>query len=223
MSTLLAGGIQAPGVATLIFSVAAALLALASAGRPASIRKTGVVALAVALLAILVVLRNGHALLAGVLLLAAFGETLLVQDRLAAYLSGLGIQLAVRVVYGALFFLGSRPQLFASQPWRAAIIVAIIVGAAWLLRRIWPYTGPLRWPALIYALIVLAMCAAGASVRSPWVLSGALLLAASDVGTAVDRFLRPSDEKMYLSTTRLTFLARYMGQALIALAGLGLI
>ena len=71
VSTLLAGGIEAPGVATLVFSAAAALLALASAGQPASVRKTGIAAMAMALLAILVVLRNGHALLTGVLLLAA--------------------------------------------------------------------------------------------------------------------------------------------------------
>ena len=223
MSAFLAGGVEAPDLATLIFSAAAALLALASAGGPASIRKTGIVALSMALLSILVVLRDGPLLLAGVLLLAAFGEMLLVQDRLSAYLSGLGVQLAVRAAYGTLFFSVSRPRLFVSEPWRGAVVVLVTLGAIWLLRRIWLHAGPLRWPALIYAFFVLAMCAAAAAVRPPSLLLGALFLAASDVELALDRFLRPRNENTPLSTVRLTFLARYLGQALLVLAGLGLI
>ncbi len=223
MTALLAGGLQTPGVATLVFSAVAALLALASAGRPPSIRKTGVSALAMALLGILVVLLDGHVLLAAALLLAAFGEALAVQDRLSAYLASLGVQLAVRAVYCVLFAFASQPALLGSAPWRSVAAVAVAAGAAWLLRRIWPFAGPLRWPALIYALASLAMCLTAATVAPPAVLAGAVLLSASDAGTAVDRFLRPRDRETPLSTLRLTFLARYLGQALVVLAGLGLI
>ncbi len=221
MSALLSGGIQAPVVATLVFSVASALLAVAAAGQPASIRKTGVSAMATALLAVLVVLRNGHPLLEGALLLAAVGEMLLVQDRLPAYLAALGVQLAVRVVYGTLFLLASQPQLLAG--WRSAVAVGVAAGASWLLVLVVPRAGPLRWPALIHGLLVVAMCALAAAVRPPWVLLGALLLAASDAAMAADRFLRSRSKETPLSTIRLTFVARYLGQALIVLAGLALI
>lgn len=223
MSDLLAGGVEAPGVATLVFSAAAALLALASADRPPSIRKTGVVALTMALLAVLVVLRNGHVLLVAALLIAAFGETLLVQDRLSAYLAGLGVQLALRAIYCVLFSFAGQPQLFGNQPWRAAAVVATAAAAVWLVNRIRPYAGALRWPAAIYALFTVMMCATAAAVPPPWVLLGAALLTASDAATAYGRFLSATDEEMSLPTIRLSFLARYLGQAVIVLAGLALI
>lgn len=223
MSALLAQGIQAPGLATLVFSAAAALMALASADRPPSIRKTGACAMAMALLGILVVLEDGYALLAAVLLLAAFGEALAVQDRLSAYLAGLGVQLAVRAAYCVLFALASHPELLATRPWRAAAVAVLAAGAAWLLRRVWPFAGPLRWPAAIYAFFTATMCATSATVEPGWVLAGAVLLAASDAGVAFDRFLRRRDRETPVSTIRLTFLARYLGQLLVVLAGLSLI
>lgn len=224
MSALLAGGIGSPDVATLVFSLAAAILYLAAAGQPPSIRKTGIAALPVALLAILLVLDRGYVVLIGALLFAAFAEMLLAQERLNAYLAGLGALLAVRVIYAVIFGLSALPVVVLNRErWRGIAVALVAIAVVWTVRRIWRHAGMLRWPAVIYALVVMAMCAAAAALPPPWVLAGAVLLAASDIGVAFGRFLLPADRQMPVQAVRLTWLARYCGQALIAFAALRLI
>lgn len=223
MNTFMNGGLQSPAVATLLFSAIAALLAILVAGQPVSARKTGAVALPLALLAILVVIEKGYVLLGGALLVSSFGEMLLVQDRLSAYVTGLGVMLAARVVYVVLFALGSHPAILVGEAWRGVVVALIIIAGIWFVRRIFYHAGPLRWPAVIFGFCDMLMCAAAAALHPISILAGVVVLVAADVETAFDRFLRPSDKETPVAGVRLTWFGRYLGQGLIVLTALRVI
>jgi len=223
MNPSLSGGLQSPIVATLVFSAVAALLALLMGASPASVRKTGIVALPIALLAALVLVVEGYVLLGGTMLVAAVAEMLLVQDRLAAYVTGLGVMLAVRVAYAVLFSLGTHSGLLTAEIWRGAAVVAIALAGAAFVWRVFPYAGPLRWPAVIFGIVDVVLCVAAAGLHPPFVFLGVVIVAAADVGTAAERFLWPSDRETPAAVVRLTWLGRYVGQALIALTALRII
>jgi uncharacterized membrane protein YhhN len=222
MTAVFAGGMQSPLTGTLIFSVVALLLGLVSIGNPVSLRRTVVMALPMLLLAVLVALGEGHEALILAAVLAAAGEALLVQERASAFVAGLGLFLAVRVIYAVLFILAADAALFAAGPWRilAAAIAVVVVAAA--LGRIWKHTGPLKWSAALYMLLLAIMCVAAAAIRPPVVFAGAAVLAISDIALAAERFLVPTDKDAPLAARRLTWLGRYVGQALIIFAAVGL-
>lgn len=69
-------------------------------------------------------------------------------------------------------------------------------------RRLWPNTGGMRWPVLLYIVVICVMVWRAATLvsvsglkiepsRGWWALSGAILFALSDSLLAFDRFIRP--------------------------------
>lgn len=223
MSALLADGIDSPVFATLAFSVIAAVLTLASLGRPASLARSLVPGLPVLFLAALAWLGQAHLALVAVLVVSALGEPLIDREAPARYLAGLGLFLAARVLYAVLFVLAADPALLASGIWRAGLIVVAAVGLGVAAKRLWARSGPLRWPMVIYGLLVLAMVAAAAMVRPAGIGIAALLLAGSDIGMAVNRFLTPTDAEPPAGRMRIVWLLRYVSQALIVFVALHLL
>lgn len=223
MNELLAGGIQSPPFATLIFSVAAALLCLATEGYPPSIRKTGVRFLPVALLAVLVVLYDGPILLVLALFFAAIGDVLLVQGQVRAFITGLGAFLAARVTLSVMFILFGSPLNAQAEPWRVVVVAVLMLATGLTVPRLWPYSGPLKWPIIVYAVVLVVMAAAASLVPPALVLAGIVLIVISDLMMGSERFLLPTDRKSPLWISRMTWLARYLGQAVIAFVTLGLV
>jgi uncharacterized membrane protein YhhN len=223
MNELLAGGIQSPPFATLIFSVAAALLCLATEGYPPSIRKTGVRILPAALLAILVILYDGPTLLIVALLFAAAGDALMVQGHVRAFVSGLGAFLASRVTLAVMFVLAASPVHAQAEPWRIVVVAVLMLAVGLTVPRLWPYSGPLKWPLVVYSIALVIMAAAASLVPPALILAGIVLIVVSDLMMGTERFLLPTDRKSPLWISRMTWLARYAGLAVIAFVALGLI
>lgn len=222
MSEIVAGGLESPPLATLVFSVAAAFLSLVIDGSEPSMRKTGIRILPVALLAILTVLYDKPIPLAIALLLGAVGDALLVQGHVRAFIGGLGAFLGERAILAVLFLLADQPLLARADPWRIVMLAAIVVAIGLVTPRAWPYTGPLKWPFAVYALVLVFFAGTAALVPPPLVLVGVILMIYSDMSLACERFLRPTEEKTPAWISRTTWLARYAGQAVIAFVAVGL-
>ena len=95
-------GVDSPQFGTMLFSVATALLSLFMTDRPASARKTGARAVAVALLAVLSLIQEGPLLLTGGLLAFAAGQAFLVQDDDRA--TGIGLICLICLSVGQLVY-----------------------------------------------------------------------------------------------------------------------
>ena len=83
------GGIEADANATLLFSLAAAVIYAFTAGWPPSLMRSAAKTLAILLLAALAFRQGGPPLLAVALLLSAAGDALLSRDGEQAFLGGL--------------------------------------------------------------------------------------------------------------------------------------
>lgn len=123
------------------------------------------------------------------LALSWWGDVLLLAQRSAVFLAGLGTFLLAHVVYA---------WAFASGPLHGG---ALLVGAALMLavgvivlRAFWPRLKPLyriAVPAYVAAIGVMCTLAIGAGVGSSawWLPAAALAFAASDISVARDRFI----------------------------------
>lgn len=223
MSGIMAGGLESPPLATLVFSLAAALLSFLVDGAEPSMRKTGIRILPVALLAVLVLLFDKPVPLAIAFLLGAMGDALLVQGHVRAFIGGLGAFLGERAILAVLFFLSDQPLLARADPWRIVVLAAVVIAIGLVTPRALPYAGPLRWPFAVYALVVVGFAGTAALVPPPLVLVGVILMIYSDLSLACERFLRPTKERTPSWISRTTWLARYAGQAVIAFVAIGLL
>lgn len=188
---LFPGGIESLSNGTLLLSVAAAIVyALIVNMRPMPLR-TAVKALAVALLAVLVFVENGPALLFGALVLSAGGDALLSRDGERMFLGGLASFLAAHCFYIALFYLnGGGLDVVLADTWRIAVVALIVVAALIMLVLLWRCVKPaLRLPIVAYEIAIATMGLAALSMHDAWVILGALLFIASDALLGLERFV----------------------------------
>ena len=193
------GAVTDTANATLLLSIAAALLYAFALETPPSPRRTAIKTLAVALLAVLVFIRSGPPLLIAALGLSAAGDAFLSRDGdERAFLAGLASFLAAHLAYVALFFLaGGSFGLMIAEPWRAVVALAVALFAVLMLARLWRAVTPdLRVPIAIYIVAILAMAVTALTVESPAVIIGALLFMASDAILAAEKFLMASSSPL---------------------------
>lgn len=188
------GGIEANANATLIFSLAAAVIYAFALGMPPRLARSAAKTLAVALLAVLALLKGGPLLLVVALALSAIGDAFLSRDGEKAFLGGLASFLAAHVVFVALFVRsGSGIGLLGAEPWRAAIALAMALFALVMLVALWRRVGPeLRMPVSVYIVAILAMGVSALTMNNIWVIGGAILFMASDGLLAAEKFLAPA-------------------------------
>lgn len=188
------GGIDANANATLVFSLAAAVIYAFALGMPPRLARSAAKTLAVAMLAVLALLQGGPLLLVAALALSAIGAAFLSRDGEKAFLGGLASFLAAHVVFVALFVRsGSGIGLLGAEPWRAAIAVAMVLFALVMLAALWRRVGPeLRVPVSVYIVAILVMGVSALTLNNLWVVGGAILFMASDGLLAAEKFLAPA-------------------------------
>ena len=132
----------------------------------------------------------GRLMLAG-LVLSLVGDVLLLSEKKAPFLAGMGAFAAAHVAYVAAFVVrGVAP--FATEGALVLSVPAIAIVLGWLLPKA---PSDMRAPVIGYAVVISAMVAAavgttvlhgGASITL-----GALMFYASDLSVARDRFVAP--------------------------------
>lgn len=191
MTMPFAGGIDANANATLIFSLAAAVIYAFTLGMPPTLARSAAKTLAVAMLAVLAALQGGPLLLVAALALSAVGDAFLSRDGEKAFLGGLASFLVAHIVYVALFLRsGGGLELLGAESWRGAIALAMAVFAIVMLAALWRRVGPgLRAPITVYVAAILAMGVSALTTSNFWVIGGAVLFMASDGLLATEKFL----------------------------------
>jgi uncharacterized membrane protein YhhN len=188
------GGIDADANATLVFSVAAAVIYAFSLDMRPRLALSAARTLAVGMLAVLASLQGGPWLLVAALALSAIGDAFLSRDGEKTFLVGLVSLLAANVLYVALFLRsGDGIGLLSAEPSRGAIAAAIVVFALAMLFALWRRTAPgLRIPVGVYVAAISAMGISALTVSNFWVIGGAILLMASDGLLVAEKFLLPA-------------------------------
>ncbi|RVB19788.1 lysoplasmalogenase [Mesorhizobium sp. M7A.F.Ca.CA.001.07.2.1] len=186
-----AGGIDANANATLIFSLAAAVIYAFTLGMPPTLARSAAKTLAVAMLAVLAGLQGGPLLLVAALALSAAGDAFLSRDGEKAFLGGLASFLVAHIVYVALFLRsGGGLGVLGAEPWRGAIGLAMAVFVVIMLAALWRRVGPgLGIPITVYIAAILAMGISALTTSNMWVIGGAVLFMVSDGLLATEKFL----------------------------------
>ena len=190
MTMPFAGGIDANANATLIFSLAAAIIYAFTRGMPPTLARSAAKTLAVTMLAVLAALQGGPLLLVAALALSAVGDAFLSRDGEKAFLGGLASFLVAHIVYVALFLRSGGLELLGAESWRGAIALAMAVFAVVMLAALWRRVGPsLRVPITVYLSAILAMGVSALTTSNVSVIGGALLFMASDGLLVTEKFL----------------------------------
>ncbi len=127
----------------------------------------------------------------GGLLFSLVGDICLMFLGDGAFMGGLGSFLVAHLAFIAAFSLG----LPAGWPPRWTALLGVYAAA--MVASLWPRTGALRIPVLVYSLVLFGMVLTAARAQahgvpgSAWALAGALTFVASDSLLAANRFLRP--------------------------------
>lgn len=217
------GGIDSLANGTLIISVGAACLYLVLRGTEPVWRRTLLKTGSIVLLALLAMLAGGPFLLVAALLICAVGDALLAQDGDQYFLGGLVAFLLGHLVYIALFLavaagLGTGMATLLGEPWRALLVLAAFVATGALAVRLLPAIGEeLRLPVIAYAVAILAMLAAAATLPLPMVVAGAALFFVSDAILAAERFLLEEGSPYSVVAGSAVWLLYYLGQMTITL------
>ncbi|GLS31827.1 Uncharacterized membrane protein YhhN [Mesorhizobium albiziae] len=177
--------------ATLIFSIAAALLYLIMLDAPQSFRRMAVKTFAVALLSVLAFFQGGPVLLVAALALSAVGDAFLARDGDKAFLAGLGSFLAAHLVYIALFWQsGGSAGILVAEPWRAVLAAAMLVFALFMLSRLLRVVASdMRLPIVLYVAAIVVMGIAALTLGNLFIIAGAVAFMASDTVLASEKFL----------------------------------
>lgn len=217
------GGIDSLANGTLIISVGAACLYLVLRGTEPVWRRTLLKTASIALLAFLAMIAGGPFLLVAALLICAVGDALLAQEGEQFFLGGLVAFLLGHLVYIALFLavaagLGTGMATLLAEPWRAFLVLAAFVATGALALRLLPAIGEdLRLPVIAYAVAILAMLAAAATLPLPMVVAGATLFFVSDAILAAERFLLEDDSLPKVVAGPAVWVLYYLGQMAIVL------
>jgi uncharacterized membrane protein YhhN len=163
--------------ATLLFSIATALLYLFAIDARESLPRTAVKTLSVALLAILAVLERSPLLLVAALASSALGDAFLSRDGDKAFLAGLASFLMAHLVYIALFYLSSGSfAILTAEPWRAGVVGVMAVFSLVMLTRLLPVVAPdMRLPIVAYVAAILVMGVAALTLGNLFAIAGAVL------------------------------------------------
>jgi uncharacterized membrane protein YhhN len=213
------GGVESPGNATFIFSCGAALLYGTMAAAPPRFVASVVKTLAVALLAVLAGMQQGHWLLVSALALSAAGDLFLSRPGEKAFLAGLASFLAAHVAYIALFAtIGGGLAVLLDAPWRGALAAVLVVYGLIMLVLLWRRIGPeLRIPVAVYIVAILGMGISALTLDAPLVIIGALLFMASDTLLATEKFLLPAISRQRDWMRYAVWVTYYLGQLAITL------
>ena len=133
----------------------------------------------------------GRAVLAA-LVLSWIGDVLLMSNRSALFLAGLGVFLLAHVGFGAAFWLRGQ-----SLAWTAAALIGLAVPALAVSRWLRPHLpADMRVPVHAYIVVItcmLALAVGTVAAGSPEIiLTGALAFYLSDLSVARDRFVHES-------------------------------
>ncbi|MFI0845146.1 lysoplasmalogenase family protein [Mesorhizobium sp. IMUNJ 23232] len=213
------GGVESPGNATFIFSCAAALLYGTMAAAPPRFVASAVKTLAVALLAVLAGMQQGHWLLVLALALSAAGDLFLSRPGERALLAGLASFLAAHLAYIALLAsIGGGPGVLVAAPWRGALAAVLVVYGLIMLVLLMRRIGPsLRGPVTVYIVAILCMGISALTLDAPLVIAGALLFIASDTLLATEKFLLPAISRQRDWMRYAVWASYYLGQMAITL------
>lgn len=217
------GGIDSLANGTLIISVGAACLYLVLRGSEPAWRRTLLKAGSTTLLAVLALIAGGPILLAIALLLCAAGDALLAQEGETFFLGGLVAFLLGHLVYIMLFLavstsVGTGVGILFAEPWRALLVLAALVGTGALASRLLPTVGEeLRVPLIGYAVAIVAMVAAAATLPLPLVIVGAALFFVSDAILAAERFLLEEESPYRVAAGPAVWVLYFLGQMAITL------
>lgn len=217
------GGIDSLANGTLIISIGAACLYLVLRDTEPAWRRALLKTAATALLALLALIAGGPVLLVAALVLCAVGDALLAQDGEQFFLGGLVAFLLGHIVYMALFLAvattaGAGVGILFAEPWRALLVLAALVGTGALSVRLLPTLGDdLRMPVIAYAVAIVAMLAAAATLPLPMVIAGAALFFVSDAILAAERFLLEEESPYRVIAGPAVWVLYYIGQMTITL------
>ncbi|MER9251927.1 lysoplasmalogenase family protein [Mesorhizobium sp. M0598] len=212
-------GIDANANATLVFSLAAAVIYAFSLGMRPRLSRSAARTLAVAMLAVLVAQQGGPWQLVAALGVSAVGDAFLSRDGEKAFLGATASFLAAHVLYVVLFLRagGGVGQLLA-EPWRAVIVLALTVFALAMIFALWRRIGPaLRLPIGIHVAALLGMGIAALTLNSVWVVVGGVLLMLSDGLLAAEKFLLPAISPHRVWMRHVVWVLYYAGQLAITL------
>lgn len=172
----------------------------------------------VALLAVSAWLSGNPVLLVVALAFCALGDLFLAYVGERAFLAGLVAFLLGHIVYSVLFFDGQDQGWSASMPFFAGT-VAIFAFALGVFRALRPKLGDLRLPVMVYTGILSAMAVAALSRGpDPLLLSGVVLLMASDAVLAFEKFAFDTNSPNKSWSGPFIWFSYFFGQALVVLA-----
>ncbi|WGW02207.1 lysoplasmalogenase [Tropicibacter oceani] len=187
-----------------------------------SLAKSVIKTLSVALLAYVAWAQHLPPLLTLGLMLGALGDAFLSREGDRAFLAGLASFALSHLAYVALFVAHPGADLAALTdpaflPFTAAI-VALVLGMGW---RLWPVTGDLRAPVMVYVAIIAAMGLSALALGPP-VLWAALLFIVSDTILATELFLMKPGNRWRKLASRLVWVTYWGAQVLFLLSFLAL-
>ncbi len=216
---LFPGGIEGTSNATLILSVAAAVMYGLIVNTRPTLARSAVKTLAVGLLAVLVLVENGPLLLFVALALSAAGDAFLSREGDRAFLSGLASFLAAHLVYIALFMIaGGGAGLVLAETWRLGVAFVIGISALVMAGLLWRRVKPaMRLAILVYIAGIVAMGLAALTTGSPFMIGGAILFMASDSLLTAERFLVSAISPWRSAMRVFVWALYYAAQLLIAL------
>ena len=179
---------------------------------PKSVIKTA----AVALLAVAAGIAGGPIWLVAALALGAVGDFCLSRYGESWFLAGVAAFALAHLAYVVLFqdVIGHDVALIFTG-WRALVALILICFAATMAWFLWPRTGALRWPVMIYLCIIIAM--GFAALALPLVglaMFAALLFIVSDAVLATELFLIPQGHGAQKRTPYAVWLTYWGAQAL---------
>lgn len=165
---------------------------------PKTIVKTG----AVLALALGAVLAQAPALLFLALLLCALGDYLLSRPSERAFMAGVGAFAAGHFAYVALFL--SHPmaqnEALLDMP-QTGLIAGLVLFGLGMALLLWPRTGAMRIPVLLYIPIILSMGVAVLALPAAGplrlALPAALLFILSDFTLALEKFVLPAGHHLH--------------------------
>ncbi len=213
-----------PNDSALLFIAAAflALCYLAICGRPGRAwLKTITKTTSVALLALIAFQLSSMMLLVVALLACAIGDFFLSRKGTEEFVSAVGAFSFGHLSYAALFLLHPSADLQrVSDGW--PLVIALFLVGAIMLYVLFLKAGPLRWAALFYVPVVVAMGIL-ATVLPPvgaiaLVLPAALLFVFSDFILAQEMFVLPEDHKLRKVTPYVIWSSYWIAQALFLIS-----
>ena len=179
-----------------------------------SLSKTAVKTASVAGLAVAAILAHGPVWLVLALTLASIGDFLLSRDGEGAFLAGL-VAFALSHLAYVVLMLGTGAAL-EFGPLAVAVVIFGIATAVVLF----PRAGALRWPVVVYVLIICAMAAVAVSLPASFLTAvvAALLFLLSDWVLGAERFLLSPQSMLRHITAYVIWTTYWLAQLLFLVA-----